>query len=93
MASVEYNKEYHLRNKDKRLQQMRDSYLKNKEYRLKLAKERYEKLKHELAELRSAFDLTSDEQIRNCWKLDNLQPLWMSENRSKYNKVEEKKCI
>ena len=29
-----------------------------------------------------------DEDFKRCWALSNLQPLWMSENRSKNDKLE-----
>jgi len=33
----------------------------------------------------SAFNLTSleDPEVRRCWALDNLQPLWWQENKDK----------
>jgi len=39
----------------------------------------------------SKFDLSKKEQQRKCFNYKNLQPLWMKENRTKYNKVGEKK--
>ena len=41
----------------------------------------------------SAFDFNSpdDPQFKLCWALDNLQPLWMHENRTKGNKITEPK--
>lgn len=36
---------------------------------------------------RSSFDFGKPDSITECWKLDNLQPLWMPENRSKYNRI------
>uniref|UniRef100_A0A6M3JIP0 Putative HNH endonuclease n=1 Tax=viral metagenome TaxID=1070528 RepID=A0A6M3JIP0_9ZZZZ len=41
---------------------------------------------------RSSFGLSDDTQVKECWRLENLQPLWMSENRSKYNKIEGEIC-
>lgn len=32
------------------------------------------------------FQSSNDEKFKECWALDNLQPLWMLENRSKHNK-------
>jgi hypothetical protein len=32
----------------------------------------------------ASFDLTDDEQQRQCFHFTNLQPLWMKENRSKH---------
>ena len=29
------------------------------------------------------FDLTDDDQVKSCWALSNLQPLWATENKSK----------
>ena len=31
----------------------------------------------------SSFNLSNDEQFRQCWELSNLQPLWASDNLSK----------
>jgi hypothetical protein len=36
---------------------------------------------------KSLFDLSDDESIKNCWRLENLQPLWMSDSRRKHNKL------
>lgn len=36
---------------------------------------------------RSSFDFSNDSSVAECWKLDNLQPLWMSENRRKWANV------
>lgn len=33
---------------------------------------------------RSSFDFSKEDAVVECWKLQNLQPLWMSENRSKW---------
>lgn len=33
------------------------------------------------------FDLTDDEEVRRCWALTNLQPLWAHENLAKGAKV------
>ena len=35
------------------------------------------------------YNSTDDEEFKECWALDNLQPLWAKENRSKGNKYEE----
>ncbi len=35
----------------------------------------------------SSFDLTKSEEQRKCFNYKNLQPLWQSENRKKYNKL------
>jgi hypothetical protein len=32
------------------------------------------------------FDFTNPEEIKECWNIDNLQPLWASENLSKGGK-------
>ena len=32
------------------------------------------------------FDFTNEEDIKKCWSLDNLQPLWAEENLKKGNK-------
>lgn len=34
----------------------------------------------------SLFDLSLQDDFDTCWSLDNLQPLWASENRKKSNK-------
>ena len=34
----------------------------------------------------SLFDLTKDSEIKKCWSLENLQPLWAKDNLSKRNK-------
>jgi len=31
----------------------------------------------------AAFDMSNPDEIRECWKLSNLQPLWCTENNSK----------
>ncbi len=33
------------------------------------------------------FDLNNDEDVRKCWALNNLQPLWASENLAKRDKM------
>ena len=33
------------------------------------------------------FNLNNDEDVRKCWALDNLQPLWASENLAKRDKM------
>jgi hypothetical protein len=35
----------------------------------------------------SKYDLTNLDQIKECFNYKNIQPLWKSENRSKYNKI------
>jgi hypothetical protein len=35
---------------------------------------------------KSLFDLHNDKQIRKCWSLENLQPLWAKDNLTKSNK-------
>jgi len=37
----------------------------------------------------SSFNFKSyeDEDFKKCWSLENLQPLWIRENRRKYNKI------
>ncbi len=39
----------------------------------------------------SVFNFTEPEDIdfKRCWALDNLQPMWATENRSKHNKLEQ----
>lgn len=34
-----------------------------------------------------SFNSCEDENFKKCWSLENLQPLWFSENRSKGNKI------
>lgn len=34
----------------------------------------------------ASFDLTKEENIKECWSLGNLQPLWAEENRRKSDK-------
>ena len=34
----------------------------------------------------SLFDLSKESEVRKCWDLDNLQPLWAFDNLSKSNK-------
>ena len=34
----------------------------------------------------SKFDFNNEEDIKTCCNYQNLQPLWLSENRKKYNK-------
>ena len=34
----------------------------------------------------SKFDLTKENEIKECFHYSNIQPLWMSDNRKKYNK-------
>ncbi len=36
----------------------------------------------------AAFDMTDDEQFRQCWALSNLRPLWSEKNRSKGKRME-----
>ena len=33
------------------------------------------------------FDLSSEEEVRWCWSLENLKPLWGPDNFSKGNKI------
>jgi hypothetical protein len=35
----------------------------------------------------SSFDLTNEAEIKECWALSNLQPIWKIENRLKSNKI------
>lgn len=35
----------------------------------------------------SSFDFSDESAVRVCWALSNLQPLWMSDNRRKYNRM------
>ena len=37
------------------------------------------------------FESYNDEEFKECWKLDNLQPLWAKENLRKSNKFLERK--
>jgi len=39
----------------------------------------------------SSFDYSVEEDIRECWKLENLQPLWATDNMAKGNKLDWKK--
>ena len=39
---------------------------------------------------RSKFDFSKPEALKECWNLNNLQPLWMPENRSKWARYGEK---
>lgn len=34
------------------------------------------------------YESYEDEEFKKCWSLDNLQPMWASENRSKMNRYE-----
>jgi hypothetical protein len=36
---------------------------------------------------RDQFDFKDPEQIKKCWKLSNLQPLWKMDNMAKGNKI------
>lgn len=36
---------------------------------------------------RDSFDMNDPEQIKECWKLSNLQPLWAKDNMAKGNSV------
>lgn len=36
---------------------------------------------------KAAFNMTDDEQWSECWRLDNLQPLWAKENICKAAKL------
>jgi hypothetical protein len=38
----------------------------------------------------SKFDLNNEDQVKQCFNYKNLQPLWMVDNRKKYNKIESK---
>jgi len=33
------------------------------------------------------FKTTKDVEFKYCWSLNNLQPLWKKDNRSKYTKI------
>ena len=35
----------------------------------------------------SAFDLSSDDGVRACWAMDNIQPLWAADNMRKGAKL------
>ncbi len=39
------------------------------------------------------FNSPDDLQFKQCWAIDNLQPLWKHENRKKFNKITDPKQI
>jgi hypothetical protein len=45
-------------------------------------------LDHKIPKALFKFERADDQAFKNCWALSNLQPLWMSDNRKKYMRVE-----
>lgn len=43
---------------------------------------------HKIPKSLFSFNTTEDEEFKRCWDLSNLQPMWATENRMKFNKYD-----
>jgi hypothetical protein len=44
---------------------------------------------HKIPKARFGYTTSDDQQFKNCWSLDNLQPLWAKDNQTKNNRTME----